>query len=271
MKRTVITILTLALSLFTFTETMAWGRGPHAAIVYIAECNLTPKAKANIEACIDNHSIVYYASWLDYYRSAHKAWNKRGHVSTYDLETCKPIGKSINNLTETISLLRNYRDLTDSARKFNIYALLHTLGDYHCPGHVTYVDAKTKAKTGSGRMVNYLGKGKAVSYHKVWDGLVASDNHPDWGYMEYEEVLDRIPQEEKDRIVAGTPRDWLRETAELSRFIYETVPEAPKGAPIEDLPVVTRDMMNEFGDFACDQILKGGLRLAKVINDIFGQ
>ena len=38
-----------------------WGKSGHDAIAYIAECNLTPKAKKNIEKYLDGRSIVYYA------------------------------------------------------------------------------------------------------------------------------------------------------------------------------------------------------------------
>ena len=45
-----------------------WGKSGHDAIAYIAECNLTPKARKNIEKYLDGRSIVYYASWMDLYR-----------------------------------------------------------------------------------------------------------------------------------------------------------------------------------------------------------
>ena len=45
-----------------------WGKSGHDAIAYIAECNLTPKARKNIEKYLDGRSIVYYASWMDVYR-----------------------------------------------------------------------------------------------------------------------------------------------------------------------------------------------------------
>ena len=36
-----------------------WGRVGHDAVSYIAECHLTPTAKANIEKYLDGESIVY--------------------------------------------------------------------------------------------------------------------------------------------------------------------------------------------------------------------
>ena len=41
-----------------------WCKSGHDAIAYIAECNLTPKARKNIEKFLGGRSIVYYASWM---------------------------------------------------------------------------------------------------------------------------------------------------------------------------------------------------------------
>lgn len=46
-----------------------WGKTGHDAIAYIAECNLTPRAKKNIGKYLDGRSIVYYASWMDAVRA----------------------------------------------------------------------------------------------------------------------------------------------------------------------------------------------------------
>ena len=55
-----------------------WGKSGHDAIAYIAECNLTPKARKNIEKYLDGRSIVYYASWMDVYR----------HTPAYKVTSC---------------------------------------------------------------------------------------------------------------------------------------------------------------------------------------
>lgn len=50
-----------ALVLFS-NSAFGWGKMGHDAIAYIAECNLTPKAKKTIEKIL-GHSIVYYATY----------------------------------------------------------------------------------------------------------------------------------------------------------------------------------------------------------------
>ena len=86
MKKIIFTLLAL---LAAYGQAGAWGYHGHAAIAMIAERHLTDKAKANIEKCIDGHSIVYYASWLDNHRKEYKEWDKLRHTCDFDFETGK--------------------------------------------------------------------------------------------------------------------------------------------------------------------------------------
>ena len=67
MKKLSVCLLTAVLSCWCATA-FGWGKIGHDAIAYIAECNLTPKAKKNIEKYLGGRSIVYYASWMDQVR-----------------------------------------------------------------------------------------------------------------------------------------------------------------------------------------------------------
>lgn len=72
------------------------GKIGHDAIAYIAECNLTPKAKKNIEKYLGGRSIVYYASWMDQVRHtpAYRHTNT-WHTNKVDTgETTCPIPKA---------------------------------------------------------------------------------------------------------------------------------------------------------------------------------
>ena len=58
------TLFISLLCLLGTTRALAWGQKGHDVVAYIAECNLTPKAKKTIEKYIGT-SIVHYASWMD--------------------------------------------------------------------------------------------------------------------------------------------------------------------------------------------------------------
>lgn len=274
MKKIVLFILGILLTAPSH-ECFAWGRNGHATITYIAERHLTPQAKANIEKCLDGGSMVYYSSWLDYHRDEHKVWKRLRHTFDIDIATGKPAGRPIKQLRSSLKKLHNYQELPDSTLKLSLYYFLHAFGDFHCPGHIQHVDytgEKPKIVKYTDYDVYYAPRKKRIQYHKLWDTPVLSHNHTDWGYMDWGHALDSgVSQEYIDHVTAGTLEDWFTEAASSTVRIYSDIPRSPKGAKDEELPVVTLNLMNEYGDLAAEQMLKAGLRMAKLINEIFGE
>ena len=163
----------LGLMLCAALPSQAWDRTRHDAIAYIAECNLTPKARKNIEKYLDGRSIVYYASWMDVYRHT-PAYKYRDppefrnveHVSYVDayMQLVDTLRKGKTNcvveLMHAIDRLKDYRNMSDSLVRLNLMYVIHIVGDMHCPSHVKYPGCK------SGRAdLN----GKKMSYHAMWD------------------------------------------------------------------------------------------------------
>ncbi len=265
MKKTIFLILAVTAAIGCRTTVLAWGREGHRAVAYIAERNLTPQARKVVEATLDGGSMTDYSLWLDEHR----------HTCDFDFETHRPVGRPVKQLKDLIENLKDYEHLTDSARRVNLYMIIHLMGDYHCPGHANYVKDGLPDKISSSKYQVWLVDGKrAVKYHKLWDKDVLTDNHGDWTEVEYAIALDSsLPQSEREAIVAGTVEDWLTESAHRSWPIYswfdceQSNMEAADGA----LPRVDRKMLNEFGYLACDQIERAGLRLAKILNDLFGK
>ncbi len=277
MKR-FITTLALVCIVGSSSLCFGWGRDAHAAIAYIAERHLTPTAKANIEKCIDGRSIVYYASWLDNHRAENKSWGKLAHVAHYDIATCEPIGKPYKYMKSTINKLKKYRELPDSTVKVSIYHLVHSLGDYHCPGHVAYYDCsgeKPKRLITSSYDIYLKPKKTRMSYHKLWDSGIVQMGQPGWGYMDWGHALDSsVSQEYIDSVTAGSLKDWMKDIATRTQQeykIYERAPYKDSLCADDELSVVDADMMNDYYEIAAKQILIGGLRMAKIINDIFGE
>lgn len=267
MKSRVI-ILSALLSLFIGGNAWGWGRDVHATITYIAERHLTPEAKANIEACIDGRSIVYYASWMDNFREESKQWR---HSAYYYVETGKPAGTAYPELSTTIKKLGNYKSLSDKELKERIYHLVHALGDFHCPGHTYSQNEDRSWKLNSHYDVVFV-DGKVMSYHKIWDTNLIRYLHPSFGYMDFAHSLDcNISQEYIDRVTAGGLYEWLCDTYQCSKYIYDVMKKMPKGTPKEELSRMTLDQVQEFNTLADEQILKAGLRMAKVINEAFGK
>ena len=237
-----------------------WNRTGHDAVAAIAERYLTPVAKERIEKYLGGHSIVYYASWMDYYRHypeyAHTNYWHTAPVNSdnqYTDNLFMEPGNAIYGLEYAINNLKNYKNQPDSLVTVNLYYVIHIVGDMHCPVHVKYPDLN-----------NYkvLMNGEGISYHTVWDGVVLDNNHQ-WSYTEWADQLDRFSADEKVEIMSGTPRDWFHETAVASRVIYDM---APAGTEI-----IQKDhrFLNNASVLADSQICKAGYRLAKVLNELF--
>ena len=253
------TLILLVIVLVGISQTaFGWGRIGHDAVAYIAECNLTKKAKKTIEGYLD-HSIVYYGSWMDEYRATPEYKHTTiWHTAAVDKDfrytdaVKKDGGDVVCELENAISKLRNYKTLDDSTIIVNLKYIIHMVGDMHCPVHVKYPDLK----------MNYNIKinGKEYSYHNVWDAQVIEQTHK-WHYMEWQHQLDRCSKADKEYIAKGNPRDWFHQTAVDCRVIYDMAPAGSEQG---------KDFLNEAHPIAEKQILKAGYRLAKVLNDLFG-
>lgn len=248
----------LAILLIGLSQTAyGWGRVGHDAVAYIAECNLTPKAKKNIEKYLD-HSIVYYSSWMDDYRATPDykhttVWHSAAvDESFYYTDAVKsPKGDCVSELENAIKILEDYKNQNDSTVIVNLKYVIHLVGDMHCPVHVKYPGIKGfKVKMGD----------KEYSYHAVWDSNVLEQPHK-WYYMEWQHQLDRCNKEEKAALAKGTPREWFHQTAVDCRIIYDLA--SPNGE-------LGKDFMNAAHPIAEKQILKAGYRLARVLNELFG-
>ena len=233
----------------------AWDRVRHDAIASIAEQHLTRRAKRNIARYLE-HSIVYYASYMDKHRDD-PGFCHIEHVSYVDgqmqlVDTLRD-GKMncVVALMQACDRLRNYREMDDSLVRLNLMYVIHIAGDMHCPGHVKYPGCK------SGRAVL---NGKKMSYHAVWDWGVLDRAHG-WSYTEYREQLDTHTKRERRAIAAGTPREWVHETAVDCRVIYDW--QRPDG--VYDNAFVQKTYL-----LPERQLVKAAYRLAALLNDLFG-
>ena len=251
-------ILSIIIS-YCFPHVMfGWGQSGHNAVAYIAECNLTKKAKKNIEKYL-NHSIVYYSTWMDLYRATPEYKHTTGwHTAAVDESfrytdaVRSPNGDVVCELENAIEALQNYKGLNDSLVILNLKYIIHMVGDMHCPVHVYYPDKDNFYR------VNL--RGTQYTYHAVWDSQII-DRYHKWGYMEWAHQLDRCTKKEIKKIASGTPREWFYETAVDSRIIYEW---ASPGAELD------YDFLNISIHLAENQILKAGYRLAGILNALFG-
>ena len=240
-----------------------WGREGHEVIAKIAENNLKPSVKKKVEAYLGNHSIVYYAKWMDEYRHTKEyaftsPWHTAKVVKNLEYTPSGKKGDAVYGILQAMETLKNYKDLPDSTVCVNIKYLLHLVGDMHCPAHISYPGKSHGFMVDFGDN-HYLKPKMTINYHAVWDYAVIQSSRI-WSVGDYAEQLDRLSRKEIKAIVAGTPQEWFHDNA--VRCLVQFDMASPGDALLQDF-------VNEALPLIETQMLYAGYRLAEVLNSIF--
>lgn len=259
MKRILIATIAFVIAL----EAGAFTTREHATIAYIAEQHLTPAAKAAVREIFHGDSMVDYASWPDLFRKVmlDSDGNQIPHMLRVDKDfypaTVEAHKSAYFPILDAQKRLKNYKNMSDSARVADLSIIVHLLGDIHCPSHLQYADKRH-------HNIKYLyfksGKfePKKIQYHYFWDTW-AADQILCGGFIDQAYLLDTYSQEEIEKIQKGSLEDWIYDSANSCKDIYDVADES------------TIDKMYVVGKVALvkSQVRKAGYRLAKMLNTLF--
>ena len=251
--------LFLFAALCTTLGAWAWGQKGHDVTAYIAEQHLTPEAKAKVIAALDGHSLVYYANWLDNasntpeYRYT-KTWHYKNvdEGETYENAPLAKTGDVVVALGEIMSKLKN-GNLSHDDENVALRMLIHLVGDLHQPLHMGH-----RSDLG-GNKVNIMSFNRPTNLHSYWDSELVEFVHK-WSYSEWQFQIDRASAEEEAQIVSGDIDAWAKECVAITAGIYADTPEGTK---------VSYDYGAKYAPVVEQQLLKGGLRLAHLLNSIY--
>ena len=239
---------------------LAWGPKGHDTVAYIAEKHLSKKALKKVTAVLDGHSLVYVANWLD--NASHTdeyAYTKTWHYVNVDPEEGTYAESKKDSAGDAVvainTLVENLKsgELTPEEERVQLMMLIHIVGDIHCPMHA----GRKSDRGGNGTKVKYFGSQKKL--HSVWDSEIVESAHR-WGYSEWQEQVDRATPKQVHTYMQGTPNDWIEETVVLANDIYEN---SATGANL------SYDYVAQYASILEEQFLKGGIRLAKLIEEIY--
>ena len=103
---------------------------------------------------------------------------------------------------------------------------------------------------------------RSTNLHSIWDSSLPESAHK-WTYTEWQQQIDRAtPEEMSEFYLKKTPEEWGRETYLIAKDVYAKTPENSK---------ISYDYIAEWTPVIEQQFLKGGLRLADLLNSIFDQ
>ncbi|HKJ06818.1 MAG TPA: S1/P1 nuclease, partial [Flavobacteriaceae bacterium] len=136
---------------------------------------------------------------------------------------------------------------------FYLKLLVHFIGDMHQPMHA----GRKADKGGNTIQVRWFNSG--TNLHSVWDSKML--NHFDMSYTELAENLDVLSKKQVKFLQEGDIITWINETSGMAKKVYNSVEVGEK---------LGYNYMYNYFDVAELQLQKGGVRLAKVLNQLFG-
>ncbi len=144
--------------------------------------------------------------------------------------------------------------------------LIHFVGDLHQPLH-----AGDNDDLGGNRVpVNYGLIGGRTNLHGIWDGWLAERaiTTPPAGASG---LLSQRSPAERERIAGGSVEEWSREQWSKSRTLaYDTLFGDPCGPRSPTRPTLTEAQVQALIPAVRENVVAGGLRLARLLDDALG-
>ncbi len=236
-----------------------WGKTGHRVVGEIAGKYLNKKAEKEITRLLNGHSLAFVANYADDIKSdrQYDAFGPWHYVNfpfgeKYETHPKSEKGDIIQGIEKCITVLKS----TNSSREdkvFHLKMLIHFMGDLHQPLHIGLAEDKG----GNDFQVRWFSDG--TNLHTVWDYKML-----DFYEMSYTEVAtntDVLSKEQVKAIKKGTVTDWMYESRVLCEDIYGHTEIGEK---------LSYNYMYLYMDTLRSQLQKGGIRLAVLLNEIFG-
>ena len=264
-------IFVIALAVMLSVQNIyAWNGRGHGAIGYVADVNLTPKARRMCNKYLGG-SLSSHASWMDkvryteeYHHTArwHSVGVKGDELVPSQLTGSKarydtPMHQNdhgVARLKEIMEQMKDYRHLSDSAVVVNLKFIIHIVGDLHCPGHTFFADQSMQYKI--------VVSGKPRAFHGFIDSAYSYFNKG-VDYADFYEQYGYLTKAERVALCKGDMESWLRSNFPIYRECYELL---PAGGEYDDL---TDAQQNRLRDMTNRLYVEAGYRLAHIINKIF--
>jgi hypothetical protein len=253
-----ILFLLLFTAQFSFGNSIFWSKTGHRAIGKVAQEELSGRARRAMDKLLDGQSIASISNFADEIKADRRfrefsAWHYVNIPPDKDYSDVEPskYGDLVAGIQKCIAMVKNDKN-TKEDRVFYLKMLVHLIGDLHQPMHV----GRVEDKGGNDIQVQWFGNGSNL--HRVWDSNMIND----YG-MSYTELATSLPElnkNEKRAIQNGTVLEWVEESQEITNKLYESVEVGEK---------LAYSYSYTWWSTVESQLQKGGLRLAKILNELF--
>ncbi len=255
--------LVLLIGLATSLYSYAWGLTGHRVIAEIAENHLKGKAKRELKKIMGKERLAYWANWPDFIKSdttgvwkETSAWHyvnidPQSDFKSFEEKLKAQAGPNLYTQIKVLSAQIKNPNTTEKDKKIALIFLIHLMGDLAQPMHTG------RAEDLGGNKINLTFFGDKSNLHSIWDGKLVDSQK--YSYTEYARLLDIKAKGEVTQIQSGTLEDWLYDSHKIANKIYSQTPADSK---------LMYDYEYKFKDTMERQLLYGGLRLAKLLNEV---
>jgi hypothetical protein len=243
---------------------MAWGVLGHRIVGQIADSYITKNTKKAIAQILGTESIAMTSNWPDFIKSdpAYNYLSNWHYINlksglSYDsvkaflyTDTATDAYTKINFL---VTELKN-KSLEQQKKILYLRLLIHLVGDIHQPLHVGRLEDQ------GGNRVKVLWFKDSTNLHTVWDTQLI--NFQQLSYTEYATSINFTTKDQRNSLQQQPLSDWLFESYQIADKIYGDIK-----TPNQRLDYAYNF---KYVDILNSQLLKGGVRLAGLLNEIFG-
>jgi len=255
-------ILVLAVVLYLPLNVSAWGMLGHRIVGQIAESHLTNKARKGVKEVLGNESLAMASNWGDFIKSdptydylynwhfvnLPAGLDKQGVFDILDTEK----GANVyNKIPEMVAILKNKQSTADEKR-MAMRLIIHLVGDLNQPMHT----ARKEDLGGNKVFVTWFGE--KSNLHRVWDESLIE--YQQLSYTEYANAINFPTPVQLNAWKGSSLKDFVYGSYEACNRIYSNIKPEEK---------LSYKYNFEFIGLLNEQLLKGGICLANVLNDIY--
>ncbi len=257
-------LLMLFLCAVLYSNCFAWGANGHRIVGEIADSYLTKKARKAIAGILGTESIAMSSNWADFIKSdtSMKYLDNWHYINfapglAYDAFAEHLKKDTTTNAYTKLNFLINElkkKDITAERKLFCLRMIIHIEGDIHQPMHVG------KAEDLGGNRIKLFWFNDVTNLHAVWDEKIIEQQK--LSYTEYASAINHTSKQQRQVWQQQPMEQWLFESYQLSSKLYSSItqPEQRLGYRY------SYDYLSTVNE----QLLKAGVRLAGLLNEIFG-
>lgn len=263
MKKRIKTAVTIILFLYLPVISSAWGMLGHRIVGQVADSYLTKNTRKQIFRILGNESIAMTSNWADFIKSdpaySHLSpWhyiNLKAGLTEIELKAYLATDTSVNAYTKINWLTEQLKNKSLEADKQVLYLrmLIHLVGDIHQPLHT----GRHEDLGGNKIKLNWFNE--PFNLHQVWDEKLIQFQQ--LSYSEYANAINFTTKKERRLWEKEPVSDWVWQSYQLAEKIYAGVKPDDKLSYSYNFKYI--GIVNQ-------QLLKGGVHLGCLLNEIFG-